>query len=110
MTEIMAVIQPTKLNTVKNKLIEVGFPGYTCRKAMGRGKKSVNRMLPDGTYIRTELVNKRVLSIMVRDDAVDKVVNAILDGAHTGNPGDGKIFISPVYESYKVRTGSSVDE
>lgn len=110
MVEIMAIIRPNKLAQTKRQLIETGYPGFTCHKAMGRGKKPVAFLLADGTKIRTNLVTKRVLDIVVPDEAEDKVVKAIMDVNSTGNPGDGKIFISKIEKSYRVRTRKSTSE
>lgn len=104
MVEIMAVIRPNRTSATKDALIEVGYPGYTCHKAVGRGKKPVNIKLADGSTIRTSLVTKRVLSIVVPDSAEEKVVNAIMEANCTDNPGDGKIFVSHIEKSYSVHT------
>lgn len=104
MVEILAIIRPQKLAATKKKLIETGYPGFTCHRAMGRGKKPVAFLLADGTTVRTNLVGKRVLNIMVPDEAEDGVVKAIIDVNSTGNPGDGKIFVAPIEKSYRVRT------
>lgn len=104
MVEILAVIRPQKLAETKKKLIETGYPGFTCHKAMGRGKKPVAFLLADGTSIHTNLVAKRVLNMMVPDEAENEVVKAIIEVNSTGNPGDGKIFIAPIEKSYRVRT------
>ncbi len=104
MVEILAIIRPQKLAATKKKLIETGYPGFTCHRAMGRGKKPVAFLLADGTSVRTNLVGKRVLNIMVPDEAEDEVVKAIIDVNSTGNPGDGKIFVAPIEKSYRVRT------
>lgn len=104
MVEILAIIRPQRLAATKKKLIETGYPGFTCHKAMGRGKKPVAFLLADGTTVRTNLVGKRVLNIMVPDEAEDEIVKAIIDVNSTGNPGDGKIFVIPIEKSYRVRT------
>lgn len=103
MVEILAIIRPQKLSETKKKLIETGYPGFTCHKAMGRGKKPVAFLLADGTSIRTDLVGKRMLNIMVPDEAEDDVVKAIIEVNSTGNPGDGKLFVMPIEKSYRVR-------
>lgn len=104
MVEILAIIRPNRLNDTKRKLIETGYPGFTCQRAMGRGKKPVSFMLADGSKIRTELVNKRVLNIIVCDKAQDNVVKAIMEANCYGEPGDGKIFVCPIEKTYRVRT------
>lgn len=110
MVEIMAIIRPNNLARTKEKLIETGYPGYTCYKAQGRGKKPVSFLLADGSSIRTNLVTKRVLSIIVPEEAQESVIRAIIEVNSTGNPGDGKIFVLPVEKSYRVRTRSLHEE
>ena len=104
MVEILAIIRPQNLSATKRKLIETDYPGFTCHKAMGRGKKPVLFLLADGTAIRTSLVGKRMLNIMVPDEAENDVVKAIIEVNSTGSPGDGKIFVAPIEKSYRVRT------
>lgn len=110
MVEIIAIIRPNRLSETKQKLIEAGYPGYTCHRAMGRGKKPVDFLLADGTKIRTNLVSKRILNIMVPDEGRMEVIKAIMAANSTGNPGDGKIFVCPVEKSYNVRTRKQTDE
>lgn len=110
MVEIFAVIRPQRLADTKRKLIEIGYPAFTCHKAMGRGKKPVAFLLADGNTIRTTLVNKRILNIVVPDEAEQEVVKAIMDANSMGNPGDGKIFVCPIEKSYKVRSRTETTE
>lgn len=119
MKEILAIIRQNKVNTTKEALAKAGFPSFTCRKCLGRGKKGVDGLLlqtvietgelpvsPIGEYMTEtqRLIPKRVFTIMVSDDKVDDAVKVFIDTNQTGNPGDGKIFILPVTESYRVRT------
>ena len=110
MVEILAIIRPTRLNDTKRKLKETGYPGFTCQRAMGRGKKPVSFLLADGSTIRTELVNKRVLNIIVPDEAENEVVKAIIEANSYGQPGDGKIFVCPIEKSYRVRTRREAED
>lgn len=103
MVEIMAIIRPQKTAATKKALIDINHPGYTCIKAVGRGKKSIDLILQDGSHIQTKLVNKRIFLIVVEDEAKDEVIKAIMNVNSTGNPGDGKIFVSQVSDSYQVR-------
>jgi len=121
MKEVLAVVRMDKVSVTKNALSEAGIPGFTCRKVMGRGKKVVHRVLyhtiaeegemplsPVGEYMTegTRLIPKRMFTIILKDQDVEKVVEVIMNINCTGNPGDGKIFILPVLESYKVSDGS----
>lgn len=124
MKEIIAVVRLNKVNQTKVALAEAGYPAFTCRKCLGRGKKLVdldgvlNGLLEGGAIPQnsvgeqlteaTRLIPKRFFAIMVPDGEAEKVVNVILDVNHTGNPGDGKIFILPITESYNVRSGEVV--
>ncbi len=102
MVEIMAIIRPNKTAATKQALIDIGYPGYTCIKAVGRGKKPVRLQLEDGTVLLSKLVIKRVFLIVVEEAAREALIKAIMDVNYTGNPGDGKIFISRVCGSYNV--------
>lgn len=105
MIEIMAIVRPNKTAATKKALIDIQHPGYTCIKAVGRGKKSVEVILNDGYKLQTKMVTKRVFLIVVEDEAKDAVVKAIIDANSYGNPGDGKIFVSKVSDTYQVRLG-----
>ncbi|BCN32867.1 P-II family nitrogen regulator [Anaeromicropila herbilytica] len=125
MKEVMAIVRLNKVNQTKEALASAGYPSFTCRKVLGRGKKLIDMSLltsivdagevpvsPVGEYLTesARLIPKRVFTLIVEDDDVNKVVDVIMDANSTGNPGDGKIFVLPIYESYKVRTGESTLE
>ncbi len=96
MKEIKAIIKPFKLEAVVEALREIkGLPAVTISPAHGL---SVER----GSF---DQVVKTKLEIMVTDELVESVVQAIQKAAHTGNPGDGRIFVIPVEETVKIRTG-----
>lgn len=106
MKEIKAVIKPFMLSKVMDALHKIeGLPGVTVSDTRGfgkgRGKNAPHRVIDD----LIEYVPKVKLEIVVEDNMVDRVVQAIMEHAHTGNIGDGKIFIYPVEEVYKIRTG-----
>jgi len=120
MKEVMAFIRLNKVNQTKSALAENGFPAFTCRKVLGRGKKSVDFSLvenilqegelplsPLGEHLTesTRLIPKRVITLIVEDDQVEKAVETIIRANQTGNKGDGKIFVLPVQENYQIRTG-----
>jgi nitrogen regulatory protein PII 2 len=120
MKEIMAIIRMNMVNPTKTALAEAGFPAFSCRKCLGRGKKSVDMGLVE-TIIQTgaapensvgehltefsRLIAKRLFTVIVDDGKVEEAVRVIIDANQTGNPGDGKIFILPITEAYTVRTG-----
>lgn len=97
MLEVMAIVRPEKIGAVKKKLIEAGYPGYTCRRVRGRGRRRAVAQPP------FSLTPKRWFSIVVPDEAVDAVVQGIMDACSEGKHGDGKIFVTPVTASYRMR-------
>lgn len=120
MKEVMAIVRLNKVNVTKEALALAGFPAFTCRKVLGRGKKSLEVSLVKtiletgevpvsevGEYLTegARLIPKRVFTLTVHDDDVKSVVSTIMDVNHTGNPGDGKIFVLPIREAYRVRNG-----
>lgn len=120
MKEVMAIVRLSMVNQTKRALLAAGFPSLTCRKVLGRGKKKVNftvteaspvelaRKVPGVAETMSEvhrLVPKRFVTLIVQDNEVDAAVAAIIQANRTGNPGDGKIFILPIKEVYRVRTG-----
>ena len=125
MKEVMAIIRMNMVNPTKIALARAGFPAFSCRKCLGRGKKSVDMsvvqtLLESGeTPVNSvgehlteshRLIAKRFFTIIVDDGQVDEVVQIIIDSNQTGNPGDGKIFVLPILEAYTVRTGESTKD
>lgn len=105
MKEIKAIIQPFMLTRVVTALHKIeGLPGITISEIKGFGKsrgKGGNIVNDEGIY---EFVPKNKIEIVVQNELVEKVVNTIQENAHTGNPGDGKIFVYDVGEVIKIRT------
>lgn len=106
MKEIKAVIQPFMLSKVVEALKEIeGLPGVTVSEVRGFGRAraagSPNPVLDEGI----EYVKKAKLEIVVPDQLVEPVLRVITEKAHTGNAGDGKIFVYPVYDIVKIRSG-----
>lgn len=115
MKEITAIIRMNKVQKTKDVLLECGFPSFTVRRVMGRGKQrglcfEFNPPLPDPekeaeTCIR--FIPKRMFTIVVDDENVNEVVRKIIEVNQTGNVGDGKIFVSNISEAIRIRTGES---
>jgi nitrogen regulatory protein PII 2 len=120
MKEVMAIIRQNKVNQTKEALVKEGFPAFTCVKVLGRGKKSIDLSIiqdivdsgevPVSTIGESltesgRLIPKRFFTLIVGDEDVDKVVSIITENNQTGNPGDGKIFVLPIMESIRVRSG-----
>lgn len=120
MKEVMAIVRQNKVNETKEALALAGFPAFTCRRVLGRGKKAVDATIVQtiletgevpvssmGEHFTesTRLIPKRVFTLVVHDDDVNQVIKTIIDVNHTGNPGDGKIFVLPIKEAFRVRNG-----
>jgi nitrogen regulatory protein PII 2 len=120
MKEIMAIIRMNKMNQTKRALADAGVASFTARKVAGRGKGKVDYLLMKGAEAGCEeaiaqlgpgpkLVPKRLLDIVVADDLVPSVVRTIIAVNQSGHPGDGKIFVMPVTDAFRVRTGETAD-
>ncbi|WP_292390896.1 P-II family nitrogen regulator [Methanosarcina sp. UBA5] len=116
MKEITAIIRMNKVQKTKDVLLECGFPSFTVRRVMGRGKQrglcfEFNPPLPDPGNKEAEtcirFIPKRMFTIVVDDENVNEVVQKIIEVNQTGNAGDGKIFVSNVTEAIRIRTGES---
>ncbi len=125
MKEIMAIIRMNKMNDTKRALTDAGVSALTARKVMGRGKGKVDFFLLQGAQQGAEeaisqlgegpkFIPKRLLTVVVPDDKAASVVRTISEVNRTGNPGDGKIFVLPIVDAVRVRTGeageAAVDE
>jgi len=120
MKEVMAVIRINKINETKRALAEAGISSITARDALGRGKGLVDMILLKGAEQGYEeaiaqlgqsqrLIPKRIIFIVVNDSMVEKTVKTIIKVNQTGKSGDGKIFVTPISDSIRVRTGESGD-
>ncbi len=103
MVKIEAVIQPTKLDAVKEALLEAGIEGITILEARGHGRQKGHTEFYRGREYTIDLLPKIKLEIVTTEVLKDKVVEAILGAARTGHIGDGKIFISRVEEAIRIR-------
>ncbi len=103
MTKIEAVIQPSKLDAVKDALLEVGIDGMTVLEVRGHGRQKGHTEFYRGREYSVDLLPKVKLEIVLSDELVDKAVAAILEHARTGKIGDGKIFLSRVDEAIRIR-------
>ncbi len=121
MKEVMAIIRMNMMNKTKKSLTDAGISSMHARECLGRGKGLVDFKLLRGAEEGYEeaisqlgssqrLVPKRMLSMIVPDELVGRVVTAIIDTNRTGKSGDGKIFVMPVMESYRIRTGEAGNE
>lgn len=105
MKKIEAIIKPFKLDEVKDALHEVGLQGITVVEAKGFGRQKGHTELYRGAEYVVDFLPKVKLEVVLDDSLVERAVEAIQQAAHTGRIGDGKIFILPVEEAIRVRTG-----
>lgn len=124
MKEIIAIVRMNKVNETKKALADIGICSLHAIKVMGRGKMQVDFSALDSLGVREEiggiiadglakgsrLIPKRLLTILVQDGEVKKVVDTIIKVNQGGNKGDGKIFIAPVLDAVRVRTGERGQE
>jgi len=103
MLKIEAIIQPAKLDTDKEALIEAGIEGITILEARGHGRQKGHTEFYRGREYTVDLLPKVKLEMVVTDALKDKVIQAILGAARTGHIGDGKIFISRIEEAIRIR-------
>jgi len=105
MKKIEAIIRPFKLEDVKIALVNAGIVGMTVSEVRGFGRQKGQVERYRGSEFTVEFLQKLKLEIVVDDDRIDTVVNAIQDAARTGEIGDGKIFISTIDSVLRIRTG-----
>lgn len=110
MHKIEAIVRPEKLDDVKNALAEAGYNGMNIIHVTGRGvQRGIVHMGRGGETYTVDMLPKVKIEVVVADDKLDQVVKLICDAARTGNIGDGKIFLIPVTDSIRVRTGERGD-
>jgi nitrogen regulatory protein P-II 1 len=103
MQKIEAIIQPSRLDAVKEALIEIGVEGMTILEARGHGRQKGHTEFYRGREYTVDLLPKVKLELVVHDEAAEKVINAIVATARTGHIGDGKIFVSRIDEAVRIR-------
>lgn len=109
MKSIVAIIRQEKYQDVKNELTAIGCDGMNVTEVKGRGSQKGIKESYRGSSYCIDLLPKTRIETIVNDDDVDKVVEAIMKGAATGNIGDGKIFVYPIDNVIRIRTGESGD-
>ena len=106
MNKVEAIIRPERLEAVKEALAAAGFVGLNIVNVTGRGvQKGIVHAGRGGEEYRVDMLPKSKIELVVKDADTDKVVNLILEAARTGSIGDGKIFVIPVTDAIRVRTG-----
>lgn len=104
---VSAVIKPFKLDDVREALSEIGVQGITVTEVKGFGRQKGHTELYRGAEYVVDFLPKVRLDAAVSDELVDQVVEAITKAAHTGKIGDGKIFVSPLEQVIRIRTGET---
>jgi nitrogen regulatory protein P-II 1 len=107
---IEAIIKPFRLEEVREALNQIGIEGLTVTEVKGFGRQKGHTELYRGAEYVVDLLPKLKLEVVVRDDRVETVVDAIASAAKTGRIGDGKIFVLPIGGAVRIRTGESGDE
>jgi len=107
MKKIEAIIKPFKLDDVKEALQEIGLQGITVIEARGFGRQKGHTELYRGAEYVVDFLPKVKIEVFVNDEMVEKAVEAIVAAAQTGRIGDGKIFVLPVENAIRIRTGES---
>ncbi|WP_418648502.1 P-II family nitrogen regulator [Thauera butanivorans] len=105
MKKIEAIVKPFKLDEVRESLSEVGITGLTVTEVKGFGRQKGHTELYRGAEYVVDFLPKIKVEVVVSDELVDAAVEAIVKAAHTGKIGDGKIFIMPVEQVIRIRTG-----
>lgn len=107
MKKIEAIIKPFKLDDVKEALQEIGLHGMTVLEAKGFGRQRGHTELYRGAEYVVDFLPKLKIELVVMDDILEEAIEVISKSSHTGKIGDGKIFVSDIYEAIRIRTGET---
>jgi nitrogen regulatory protein PII len=107
---IKAIVRPNKVEGVKDAVGKLGVSGITVTEVRGHGKQKGHTAIYRGQEYTISLVPKMEIEIVVSDEVADEVVKAVTLAAHTGEIGDGRVFVVPVLESYRIRTGERLSD
>ncbi len=107
MKKIEAIVKPFKLDDIKDQLDEIGIRGMTVSEVKGFGRGGGKAPVYPGAEYVIDFVPKLKIEIVVMDEQVHEAIEAIMVGAQTGHVGDGKIFVIPVDDAIRIRTGES---
>ena len=110
MKKVEAIIKPFKLDEVKESLSEIGVHGMTVTEVKGFGRTGGKKEVYRGSAYVVDFVPKVKLEIIVPEESVRQVVNTIVEAAKTGRIGDGKIFVTPIDEVIRIRTGETGED
>ena len=102
---IKAIVRPNKVDDVREGLEKLSISGMTVTEVRGHGKQKGHTAIYRGKEYNVSLLPKMEIELVVPDEAVDEAVKAIIQAARTGEIGDGRVFVIPVAQSYRIRTG-----
>jgi nitrogen regulatory protein P-II 1 len=105
MKKVECIIQPGRLDEVREGLTEIGVTGLTVTEVKGYGRQKGHTELYRGAEYTVDFIPKIKMDVVVPEDLVDQVIETIMEKARTGRIGDGKIFVIPVEETVRIRTG-----
>ncbi len=106
---VTAIVKPFRLDDVRNALGEVGIQGMTVSEVKGFGRQRGHTELYRGAEYVVDFLPKAKIEVAVSDDLVERVMEAIVEAAKTGKVGDGKIFVTPIEQVLRIRTGETGD-
>ena len=110
MKKVEAVIKPFKLEDVKDALAEIGITGMTVSEVKGYGRQKGHSELYRGAEYVVDFLPKIKMEMIVEDESVQQVIDTIVDSARTGKIGDGKIFVTDIEKTIRIRTGETDSE
>jgi nitrogen regulatory protein PII len=102
---IKSIVRPNKVDEVKDALAKLGVSGMTVTEVRGHGKQKGHTAIYRGQEYAVSLLPKMEIEVVVPDNIIDDAVKAIIQSARTGEIGDGRVFVFPVDQSYRIRTG-----
>ena len=102
---IKSIVRPNKVDEVKDALTRIGIAGMTVSEVRGHGKQKGHTAIYRGKEYNVSLLPKMEIEVVVPDDMASAAIQAIVTAARTGEIGDGRVFVLPVQDSYRIRTG-----
>jgi nitrogen regulatory protein PII len=102
---IKSIVRPNKVDEVKDALEKIGISGMTVTEVRGHGKQKGHTAIYRGKEYNVSLLPKMQIEVVVSDANVDDAIKAIVEAAKTGEIGDGRVFVLPVEQTYRIRTG-----
>ena len=102
---LKSIVRPNKVDEVKDALTKIGISGMTVTEVRGHGKQKGHTAIYRGKEYNVSLLPKMQIEVVVNDSITDEAIKAIIQSARTGEIGDGRVFVLPVGETYKIRTG-----